>query len=606
MHTFTIRLRAAFLLCASALVLSACGDTDVTAPAPIGFVDVSDMSTNNTTGTTPNNTTVEPPVDMGVPDTMRATGSECSVNTQCAGGTCIDREDFVGGYCTSVNCDPGACGDIGGGECLTWEGIVVCADECSDDDPCREGYSCNPVGARSYCLPDGEIDPPTGQPDGESCTGDEDCASGSCIEEDQGWVDGYCTTVGCTNFMDCQRGENGELNNRCLIAGGGGQNFCVRICRSQDECRSGYVCQPIGGGQGYCAPDPRQPLGEDLDAYPFDFNCSEPEDTRVQIAYTIAEDTTAYMFAPVAADGRRVAPRGIDLPSGGRIDLRGDNSFQLASSQIYGYTNPTVVPATPDFAAQLESGDHSYDLDTDSGDLCYYLLEESTPGTTIDVNLYFVGVPGITAADAAQNTDIQAVLTKFDELYAAANIQIGTVRYFDADDDTTMRFAVLRSQQAIQQLVATSSRPGDTRDDVISINVFFTQAIALGGAIGVSSGLPGPAGLHGTPGSGVVFTSEFLGRNFQQGDGRTVNGNDYTGIVFAHEVGHYLGLFHTTEQGQTSFDPLEDTPRCARGTRFPNNCPDLNNLIFPLAGIDHTGVTANQSFVIQVNPLTKD
>ncbi|MEM1348551.1 MAG: M12 family metallo-peptidase [Myxococcota bacterium] len=599
MYTCTKRLRAAALLCALTLMWSACGDTDATAPAPAPIrldKDEQDMSSSSTT---------DAPVDMEPPDTMRATGSACTENTQCLGGTCISREDFVGGYCTSVNCDPGACADVGGGECLTWEGVVFCADECTDEDPCREGYTCAPVGARAYCLPEAGPPTPTGRADGAPCLGAQDCASGSCIEDSDGWPDGYCTTLGCSSFMDCQRGEDGSLNNRCLIQGGG-RNLCVRICQAQRECRTGYVCQPIGGGQGFCAPDPREPLTEDLDAYPFDFNCAAPESSRVEIAYTIADDTTSYMFAPVAADGRRVAPRGIDLPSGGRIDLRGPNSFQLAPSQIYGYTNPTIVPATPNFTSQLEAGAHTYDLDTDSGDLCSYLLEESTPGGTIDINLYFVGVPGIDASSAPTNASIQAVLGKFDEIYQAANVQIGTVRYFDADEDTTMRYSVIRSQQDIQRLVATSARPGDTLDDVVSINAFFTQRIALGGAIGVSSGLPGPAGLHGTPGSGVVFTSQFLGRSFQQGDGRTVDGNDYTGIVFAHEVGHYIGLFHTTEQGQRSFDPLDDTTQCPLGTSFPNACPDLNNLMFPLAGIDHTEVTPNQSFVIQVNPLTKD
>jgi hypothetical protein len=32
--------------------------------------------------------------------------------------------------------------------------------------------------------------------------------------------------------------------------------------------------------------------------------------------------------------------------------------------------------------------------------------------------------------------------------------------------------------------------------------------------------------------------------------------------VMAHEAGHYLGLFHTTEQTGTTFDPLQDTPEC--------------------------------------------
>ena len=32
--------------------------------------------------------------------------------------------------------------------------------------------------------------------------------------------------------------------------------------------------------------------------------------------------------------------------------------------------------------------------------------------------------------------------------------------------------------------------------------------------------------------------------------------------VAAHESGHFLGLYHTTESDGASFDPLGDTPHC--------------------------------------------
>lgn len=128
----------------------------------------------------------------------------------------------------------------------------------------------------------------------------------------------------------------------------------------------------------------------------------------------------------------------------------------------------------------------------------------------------------------------------------------------------------------------------------------------LGGAIGISMGLPGPAGLHGTPASGVVFTSEYMGRSVpSRFDNTDVDGNLFTGLIIAHEVGHYLGLFHTTEQQGRGADPLDDTPECDGGD-FPQDCPDLNNLMFPLAGDGHTEITPDQTYMMEVNPLTKD
>ena len=102
-----------------------------------------------------------------------------------------------------------------------------------------------------------------------------------------------------------------------------------------------------------------------------------------------------------------------------------------------------------------------------------------------------------------------------------------------------------------------------------------------------------------------MFTSEFLGQNFTDQSGQIIDGDLYTGVVLAHEVGHYIGLFHTTESFGGGEDPLQDTPECPRRD-FPDDCPDLNNLMFPLAGIDHTEVSMDQAFVIKANPLTKD
>ncbi|HEX9578959.1 MAG TPA: hypothetical protein VF993_14495, partial [Myxococcales bacterium] len=40
-------------------------------------------------------------------------------------------------------------------------------------------------------------------------------------------------------------------------------------------------------------------------------------------------------------------------------------------------------------------------------------------------------------------------------------------------------------------------------------------------------------------------------------------GADVTAYIAAHETGHFLGLFHTTESTGNYFDPISDTPKCA-------------------------------------------
>ena len=160
----------------------------------------------------------------------------------------------------------------------------------------------------------------------------------------------------------------------------------------------------------------------------------------------------------------------------------------------------------------------------------------------------------------------------------------------------------MRDEGALPTLLMETERPGNTMDDVLSVNVFFVRGMQLGGAIGISLGLPGPAGFHGTQGSGVIFTAEYMGGQTPDGRGNPVDGNLFTAPVLAHEVGHYLGLFHTSEQNGFSFDVLEDTAECSR---ISPNCPDIDNLMFPFAGSTSSTITPDQAFVLGVNPLTK-
>jgi hypothetical protein len=91
----------------------------------------------------------------------------------------------------------------------------------------------------------------------------------------------------------------------------------------------------------------------------------------------------------------------------------------------------------------------------------------------------------------------------------------------------------------------------------------------------------------------------------------------------AHEIGHYLGLRHTTEvikglgvpqepEFEQAFglsDPLDDTPECASPARLGTRCPDYTNLMFPAAptaadGVDPT-LSAAQGAVLRSSPLTR-
>jgi hypothetical protein len=69
------------------------------------------------------------------------------------------------------------------------------------------------------------------------------------------------------------------------------------------------------------------------------------------------------------------------------------------------------------------------------------------------------------------------------------------------------------------------------------------------------------------------------------------------GKILAHEVGHYLGLFHTVDEGYmyigTIFDPLEDTDKVVTGKNMMD--PGIHN--------EHPTFTQQQIHVLKKHPL---
>ncbi|OGQ92389.1 MAG: hypothetical protein A2284_09065 [Deltaproteobacteria bacterium RIFOXYA12_FULL_61_11] len=149
--------------------------------------------------------------------------------------------------------------------------------------------------------------------------------------------------------------------------------------------------------------------------------------------------------------------------------------------------------------------------------------------------------------------------------------------------------------------------------DELSIALFFVRGIST-----ADGSLDGIAGLSPIPGSFVAGTSssgialQTFGLRFEN---LGPSQRQSLAEALAHELGHFLGLYHTSELDQPAdelamlvFDPLPDTERCVApegGTTIvtPDQCPDFSNLMFPMAG--GTTLTIQQGQVLHLNPFVQ-
>ena len=233
-----------------------------------------------------------------------------------------------------------------------------------------------------------------------------------------------------------------------------------------------------------------------------------------------------------------------------------------------------------------------------------YVLYKTIAGTgqTMDVNLFVIsGVsPGITTAAAAlADAEISGAITVLRNVFQI-NTNLGLILNITVSIVSDTSFISIDSS-AEQDTLLRSYPPALTSD---GLNLFVVGELNYlpAGVIGLSAGIPGPFNLHGTVVSGTL--AEY------NGDGT----GTILGFTLAHEFGHFLGLWHTsqTNSGGTEIrfqDPISDTMSCTTadlsGPLSPaiDNCPDRDNLMFPFVSNDSDPpITAGQAQVILNNP----
>lgn len=598
--------------------------------------------------------------DMGttpVVPTGASVGAACTMGGDCATELCLADDDIPGGYCSKI-CGTGLPG--ADDRCPTASLCVQIADAasacltaCSQDAECRNGYVCESVGAQgSVCLPacasdldceygdicgaDGRcvLDDSGTNRIGSSCEFDEECAGEVCFDEDStGWPGGTCA-ADCTGRSDGEFCDGVSANSGLCLVFDDGEGLCLPSCSTTTDCRNGYICSVDEGdsndqGYGFCLPSCDFLDCAEGDVCDVSGTCVED----IFIAQRITTSTlgtfavTDEDFASVVFDIPDDALSfGLTFDSDNRIEgvstviqLLGPNgnviydAFNpIASSMKFfdGEGSPTsfIYPNAP--SLNLTPGQYTLEFAAYAPanvKVDLHIKSGSEPVLeTLPMTFWFLGNSYYSASTAETDPFFQLAVAEMTSIYANAGISLDPIVYRDADEEVALAYSAFDIEltsisEVILETLGQDRSPG--------AHMVFNDQLFLGdGGVlyGVSAGLPGPPSLNDTATLGVFVALDVH---------VTDEGLDSTelGATMAHELGHYLGLFHISEADGTSHDPLSDTAECydsddtdGSGSLDGDECGGAaaTNMMFWTSAENFTQdqISPAQSWVLHRNP----
>lgn len=474
----------------------------------------------------------------------------------------VGRLLMAGGYVLAL----GACGS---------QGIIYGNSDCSTDAECRQG-ACVTQGKETRCAPTCE--------DQQECTADTQCTLARSADQ---------STIGACLPTDPAAQVPGSIchaGDECTT-GICFEGLCAERCT---ECGPQQVCQqvnvefeatavPVSICRADAAPHPT-----DLGAF------ATPLSGSAEITVNIPVSTLSFALVLVDDQRLRVAVPSLIAPDGTVLIDVNDAVADLNPGGSFPGVTTVLVSNTDDPVGHVQAGDYrvrvgTYDPSDNmnlvpmAGELEHLLLvlePIGQEGGLLDLRLHFSAGTGIDAGSAAQDAFVGSMLSEAARLFdSLANIRMsaGSFAAIGAEHD------VVQDSDEIRDMLTAYSEPGPTG---AAVNVILVKDISF--TSGYSAGIPGPPGLYASPASGLVIEELSTGKD--------------TGILLAHELGHFLGLRHTTELTGGRHDPILDTPECPGATAV-TNCPDYTNLMFPAFPLDRTlELSAGQWNVLRSNP----
>ena len=391
-----------------------------------------------------------------------------------------------------------------------------------------------------------------------------------CADEQPGAEPGE----GCEEADDCARGI-------CLLAG-----TCARPCGGDADCDASERCQAAFARAGTDALETvsacvaRVNLPDDVDvSAETRRHALQAGDNRVELGPAQAEGSTLYVLEhsrDTWPDTTSCRPplclrslRTLDATPALLFDAAADYVSEDAPQNPVAtgdHVNPVEILFPSGARSALSAAGYSAVLATEQpGDLRITRLAGRRDGGVLDLNVFYVGALDWKPEGNRGPPLLADALDVVDEIFGQAGISIGNVRQIAVpgalpmrgttfpDGDSKQGFAVLQVRFGVYAELPALFRLSAGANDS-AIDLFFVQDIQplVGGEPEAQAGgIPGPLGMHGTAGSGIAIATDMM-----EGDPQRL------GRTLAHELGHFLGLFHTSEVDGSVYDALSDTPEC--------------------------------------------
>lgn len=418
---------------------------------------------------------------------------------------------------------------------------------------------------------------------GTPCGSDRDCGELHCIGDEAAEPDDLDDEpLACGELTgEAQAGEacedaEGCATRLCLLSGA-----CAEPCEAARDCDASERCQDVFARRGpevltrvaACVSAVDLPASASIESELLE-GALDADEVEIALPAVDPDETTLFVLEHESSpwpDTTFCRPPlcVVELRAGGeelfRADVCETGEPSIVPIATGDHIDPVVIRVAGEGALLGADDGYVAALQTEAtGDLRLTRIASSARGQRLDLNVFYVGASRLEPEGDRGPTLIAEALDEIDEIFAPADIFIGEVRQvyvggelperglaFPNGDDSqgftslAVRFGVYAELPYLFQLSAGASNA--------AINIFFVGDIeprAGSEPEAEAGGIPGPMGMHGTGGSGIVVAADMMGDPLRLG--RTL----------AHEIGHYLGLFHTSEANGCVREVLEDTAAC--------------------------------------------